>query len=365
MNNTTRFDGGPDGEHIVLLIISFFGVLFNASTIIIMLTNFTRIFGNFEACFVTNLALADLLTSLSTILWALHPVIRYSNAAGYAILSIVWMSVSASFLTLLCMSFERFVVVSCPLKAQRYFKKPNGFMCCGVVWFVSILSGSMITVNQAGTQFYMTILFELCLTASIGFYAAIYRMMKKLQRDSYRTAARYTANNTRLNLEVEGNEFALHHRVIVRQESRVTNMVLVLVIILTLTVLPHMIVLQINLVYDLFCSNCRGHAKFYHALSYSFPLEMVNFVLNPVVYAWWLPKFRQASKKTFRRLLCCKSRRHNANMEAQEDYSYSSDSDSLGDGPATIFTGQSTAGTPLNNNSHPWGGQRLLPLVVF
>lgn len=354
MSNATLSEDVAPAESIALAVICIIGFLLNSTALFVMLTNFTKIFSNAEACFIANLAFADLLTSLGGFIWGIAPVVVYSRPVLKAFFCINWTTVAASFLTLFCMSSERLFVVLNPPRAHRVFNKRFAYACCALVWFISILAGCMIIVNQAVALCVMTIMFEVSLLATLACYLGIYLKVKKLGRDSHRRAARYTAKTAKLNIEVEENEPALHHRVTVRQESRVTNLVFVLVVVLIITVLPYMILLQVNIAYLLSCPKCSIVSTLTDIQNYMLPLEMLNFVLNPIVYTWRLPKFRQALKKTFRRLVCCKTLRRKANLDAHVhgDLSYSSDSDSLANGPATIFTGRDTAGAPLNNNTH-------------
>ena len=355
MNNTTQ---SPDAARIVVIFVGALGVIFNSATLLVLVTNFTKIFSNVEAILVTNLAVADLLTSFAAMLWGCWPFMDLPRtAAAKALLCAIWMSIASSFLTLSCMAFERLLVVSYPLKAKRIFTKTKTYACCALVWFVSVLTGSMITVNQYIVFFVMTILFELSLAATFVCYVIIYRTVKKLREGSHRRAARYTANNANLSLEVEENESVLHRRVSVRQESRLTNMIFMLVVVLSLTVFPYMVFLQINVIYGLFCPQCAGRAGMLQVMHKVFPLELLNFVVNPLVYTWWLPKFRQVAKKIFRRFFCrssCKPcRKAKGRAHSAADYSCSSDIDSLDKSPATIFTGHDTGVTaPLNNNRH-------------
>lgn len=353
MTNTSGIlNDGPSGDRIVVAIIGVIGIVLNTVTLIVMLKNFTRIFSNAEACFVSNLCAADLCTNTTALFWAIFPQSQYPFGLVVTLYCILWATVSASFLTLSCMAFERLLVVVNPIKTQRMLKKPFAYVCCAVVWLISIVSGSMVAVDTLIAPAAMVIMFELSLVATIGCYLRIYFTVKKLKREGLRTAARYSAKNAKLKIEVEENEPALHHRVAVRQESRITNLVFVLILILAVTVLPYMVLLQVVIAHMLSCPECERSSAMRTALNVLFPIEMLNFIINPAVYAWRLPKFRQASKRALNQFICFEKLRANTDAVAGGNYSYSSSSDSLAQGPATIFTGQDTSGQVLNNNRH-------------
>jgi hypothetical protein len=78
-----------------------------------------------------------------------------------------------------------------------------------------------------------------------------------------------------------------------QREYQLTTVVAVLTIILIVTVLPYMIAGQISVT-----TKYNPTLKLF--LHYYFPLELTNFLLNPIVYALRLPKYRHAILKTLR-----------------------------------------------------------------
>ncbi len=351
-NISDVLDDEPAADRIAVGIIGVFGIILNTVTLIVILNNFTRIFSKAEACFVTNLCVADLGMSLGGLLWAIFPVTYYPKPLVLTLHCFQWVTVSASFLTLTCMAVERLFVVVRPTKAQRMLKRPFACVCCAVVWGISVVTGSMIAVHPAIAQCAMVVMFEVSLITTIGCYIRIYITVNKLTHEGFRAAARYNKKNANLRIEIEENEPALDHRVAVRQESRITNLVFVLIVVLAVTVLPYMVLLQVVLAHTLSCPECGWSPSMVLALEILFPIEMLNFVLNPVVYAWRLPKFRQASKRTFNKLICCKKWKKNSEAVARVDHSCSSSSDSVPRSPATIFTGGNTLTEAFNNNKH-------------
>jgi hypothetical protein len=356
MSNTTYtsdvLDHEPTTDRIFVGIIGVIGIFLNTATLVVILDNFTRIFSKAEAVLVTNLCAADLSMSAGGLLWAIFPVGYYPRGLVLTLHCLMWIAVSASFLTLSCMAVERLLVVVNPVKAQRMLKRTFACVCCAVIWLISIVGGSMIVVNPLIAQCAMTVMFEASLIATIACYIRIYFTVTKLSRDGFHAAAHYNKNNANLRIEVEENEPALHHRVAVRQESRITNLVFLLIVVLGVTVLPYMVLLQVALAHRLSCVECGWTPSMMIAIDILFPIEMLNFVINPVVYAWRLPKFRQASRRTFSKLICCKKWKANAEATVRVDHSYSSSSDSVPRSPATIFTGGNTLAEAFNNNKH-------------
>lgn len=233
-------------------------------------------------------------------------------------------------------------------------KRRFACVCCALVWLISIVCGSMLVVNLLVAQCAMVVMFEISLIATIGSYIRIYFTVRKLNQDGFHTAAHYNTNDAKLKIEVQENEPALHHRVCVRQESRVTNLVFLLLVVLFVTVLPYMGLLQVAVVDILDCPTCKRSPRMLIALDVLYPIEMLNFLINPVIYAWRLPKFRQVSKRTFSKFICCMKWKANSQTTvARRDASCSGSSESIPHSPATIFTGgNNTESAALNNNTH-------------
>ena len=352
-NISDVFDNEPSADRIAVGVIGVIGIFLNTATLIVMLNNFTRIFTKAEACFVTNLCVADLATGIGGLLWAIFPISYYPRTLVLALHCLLWSTISVSYLTLSCMAVERLLVVVYPVKAQPMVKRRFACACCAVAWVISIVTGSMIAVNPRIAECTMVVMFEASLIATIGCYIRIYITVNKLDREGFRTAARYNKKNANLRIEIEENEPALQHRVTVRQESRITNLVFLLILVLAVTVLPYMVILQYVIAHSLSCPKCEWNPRLVTAMDVLFPIEMLNFVINPIVYAWRLPKFRQASKRTFNKLICCKKWKANSEAVARGDGSYSSSSDSVPHSPATFFTGGNTGvDEVLNNNKH-------------
>ncbi|XP_028409826.1 adenosine receptor A1-like [Dendronephthya gigantea] len=351
-NSSDVLDHESSADRIVVGLLCVIGIFLNTATLIVMVKNFTRIFGRAESCFVTNLCVADLATCVSGLLWTIFPISKYPSSLVIVLHCLQWATVSASFLTLSCMAIERLLVVVNPIKARRMLKRPFVSVCCAVVWVISIVPASMIAVNAQIAQCIMVVMFESCLIITIGCYIRVYFIVKKLNREGFHTTARYNVKDSKL--KVEESEPALHHRVAVRQESRITNLVFLLVVILAVTVLPYMVLLQVVIAHSLSChlSKCPWSSSMEIALDILFPIEMLNFVINPVIYAWRLAKFRQASKRSFKQFICCKKLSVDSDGMRRDDCSYSNSSDSMANSPATIFTGGNPRSEMLNNNRH-------------
>ena len=89
----------------------------------------------------------------------------------------------------------------------------------------------------------------------------------------------------------------------VQREYQATIVVICLAVTLVITVVPYTIATQIYIWCTILLeSSCKTDtaANVSVFMWYYFPIELLNFVINPVVYAWRLPKYRNAFLTTFR-----------------------------------------------------------------
>ena len=252
--------------YILITVIGILTLVLNGLLLIAMVQYRSTIFTSKGAYLIANLAIADLLTGLNSSLWGLQIAFRLPQALKKAMLSILLTSLEASFLTILVMSLERYIAIVFPLKAQIWLSKRRTIKSCVAVWFIAALCGVCMALSRLIVRFCFTILFEITVLVTIFFYYKIVIKLRQRDLDMQSTGAR---------------------------GSNLTTVVVFLVVIMIVTVLPYMLTLQIYLVRSMFMV-ANYDPKLQLFLYYSIPIQLMNFVLNPIVYAWRLPKYRLA-----------------------------------------------------------------------
>ena len=102
------------------------------------------------------------------------------------------------------------------------------------------------------------------------------------------------------------------------QQEKLTNVVLLLVGILVFTVLPYLVATLLYITYTTFMKRDvpEGLLKF---IKNFFPIELLNFALNPLVYAWRLRQYRKSLRYLFTKreklTRMCSSTRNKSNKK--------------------------------------------------
>ena len=252
---------------------------------------------NFKRCrhrvrLLVNLYPVVLLTVYSNI--SHHPLpgiatVSYStaNAELSSIhFTLVWITIGASSMTLLLMSAERLIVLSYPLTWPFILTKRRTLASIAITWGVSLACG--LSIRFSGTplaMFAVTTLFELAILTVVVLHTIIFGYLRK-----------WPAPAQALD---EPQNKKTHRRLEHVSQSNATTVLLILVVIFIFTVLPTIVVLQLFAAYWMGfvpASSFEGLAQSHH---YLHPIELLNFVANPIVYAWRLKQYRKALGETF------------------------------------------------------------------
>ena len=276
--NITSYD-------ILTTVIGILAVVSNVLLLIAMVRYRSTILTSKGAYLIANLAIADLLTGLNSSLWGLQYAFQLPQALTKAIFSILWTTVQTSFLTILViMSLERYMAIVFPFKAQVWLSKTRTLKCCVGVWLISAMCGACMALSPLIVQFCLTIVFEITILITMFFYCKI--IFKLRQRRMIFTFMQPPgARDTHSNVDLQ------------RWEYKLITVELSLMLIFIITVLPYMVAGQIYLVrYRFTVANYDPKLQLF--IGYYLPVELMNFVLNPIVYAGRLPKYRLALLRT-------------------------------------------------------------------
>jgi hypothetical protein len=352
------------------------------------------------------LAFSDLLTGTNACFFGLSETLALTEDQKNYLLSLFWITTQASFLTLLAMSVERFLIVKYPIYCRVWITKKRVSLSIACIWSVSATLGGLVLLPPPHinyVQFSIFCEFFLSVFLITGLYTLILfgirssqknvkgtgqlhkggsgRSIRKTstgKKDTYgiqititedpdsslsralvpassgpplivKQHSNGTTNNGALGEElVNGNKRPVDqnegkknaHTAKTREKSvvncskarrnfikaaqnigrrkektgasqqdKLTAVVLLLVGILALTVLPYLLASQILIGYSIFC-NCPPPESLILFVQYYFPIELLNFAVNPLVYAWRLPQYRRSL-----RYLCSK---YQPNTEASQ-----------------------------------------------
>lgn len=260
---------------ILTTIIGGMAVILNGLLLIAMIRNASEIFTSNGAYLVANVAIADLLTGLNSSLWGIKNSFMLSKRLRIASFSIFWTSIEASFLTIFIMSLERYIAILHPFKANLWLSKTRTIQSCILTWILSGLCGLFMAFYTETAPLFFALFFEITILVTCFLY---YKIFIKLAERRQCLPLQLSSNHGNSDLQ---------------REYQLTTVVAVLTMILIVTVLPYMIAGQISV-----ATKINPSLKLF--IHYYFPVELTNFLLNPVVYALRLPKYRHAILKTLR-----------------------------------------------------------------
>lgn len=272
-------------SEISILIIGIFGVITNGTLLFVMIKDPLKCFRRPSMYFVLSLAFSDLSTGMASCLFAVQDRVM-SELFNKVLVSVIWASVVNSFITILSMAIERFIVVRYPIKAKSIITARRISIAITVTWVVSIASGSGVSFPPPYNeyiQFGCLLECFIIILVMFGIYLRILVLLKKSAK-MFR-GGQFTRHRHRSSEQGKKRNDTAYQR-------SLNMVVFYLALVLIITVLPHLILGQIYLGYKFFYPTLSRPESLEYAPYISFPVELLNFVLNPVIYAYRLPQFR-------------------------------------------------------------------------
>ena len=82
-------------------------------------------------------------------------------------------------------------------------------------------------------------------------------------------------------------------------QRKVGNFVLSLTLLLLITMLPSILVLDVQVSCELYELNCGDKETLQKVTGFLYLLSIINFIVNPIIYVWKMSMYRQALLKMF------------------------------------------------------------------
>ena len=262
---------------------------------------------NTASYLVVNLAVADLLTGLIT--EPLYAAFEISNFMGTELRGLyvigettAYVFVNASILSILSLALDRFIAVKYPLSHGRKMDRRRIVTIIVLVWTYSLLFSMLRFMGVPEDIFYwldLHINYTLFGGILIGLYVSIYctikfQLVQSLRIQGYnRETRRQPVHN-----EIESK---------MKAERKMTKTVSLLVLTAIICMMPLYIMLHV----DLLCESCMAQPTVETISKLSEPILFLNSGLNPFLYAWTIPKYRQALKQMLRTWCLCPRKRNN------------------------------------------------------
>ncbi|XP_028397264.1 apelin receptor-like [Dendronephthya gigantea] len=250
------------------LIVSVCGVISNGFLLVVFAMDPLRCLRNVSSGLILNLCIADLLTSTTLVLWNTNTWDWASDELSEVIFSLVWFGYSASFLTVALLSLERYIVIRYIWSSDSVVTKRRTAYAVVIIWLISGMSFVRLDKKNISVHIFISSsVYELCVLVVIVFYTKLWVIRR-----------RHTFQ---------------HHRAL-KKESELTKVVFALIILLFVTTLPLIFLYQLLHGLNLFCGTRCIPNDMVYIPPYLTPIFSVNFVINPALYGWRLPKYRRS-----------------------------------------------------------------------
>ena len=293
-NNTTKpaLDDLPTlrfAVNIAVFVVGILSILTNGTLLVVTVLDPLKKFKRSSIYFITSLSVSDFLTAIISCIFAFKAKVSLDPIFQEAIGASIWASVQNSFITVLLLAVERLFVVKEPLRARRIITRRRTVVAIAITWIASVLSGGATGISyehKSHVQFALLIEFMLIVLAMILIYL---RILVLLKRSDYLFEGKRVSGGNASCCQMRTT------RASVRSQHNLNLVVFIMAVILISTVVPHLIIGLVYHGFRLFCPNtCALTPALNIAAHVSFPIEMLHFVLNPVVYAWRLREYRQS-----------------------------------------------------------------------
>ena len=287
---------------VYLSFLSILTTLANGVLLIVLYQDPFRAFRQPPTIFITGLALADFLTGI-----AVDPLFayfyfevykdkisreKYNNiltAAG--VLSSVTMNVS--FLTILFLSWTQFIAISFPHRHKQFVTGKRVVVCVCVIWIYSLLFAASLLMGVPEKTFQkldvflnLSLLHFLVLLAYIALHISYRRQIARLMPSQGDAISAIRIADT-----------SDHRRK--RDQKHFAVMSLLLTTCLLIFIAPVTVMWYITLYSAPETYEARVKATMANVIIDT--TLFLKYLIDPFIYAWRLPKFRQAVKAVFSR----------------------------------------------------------------
>ncbi|XP_021346825.1 allatostatin-A receptor-like [Mizuhopecten yessoensis] len=288
---------------ILMFLTSIAGIVGNASVILTVFLN--RRMLNPTTILVVNLAVADLsfivflVIGTVTVIYA-FPSWAFANIWCKAMFYISHVNVSASVITLVLISVDRYLVVVYPIESRTIINKRNAYICVCLSWIISLPINIPVIFeySQVGTYAISKCvdinIFYGNYVAALRFHACLFVFCFAIPLTVMCTLYVNVIKTLVCGVRPRGGQNTKS----MRMKKRVTRMLLIVTVIFAVCCLP------IHVYRLLMASGNDSPTRHTYMVMLSHLLITINSCANPIVYAFLSTNFR----RSFRRTVLCKKR---------------------------------------------------------
>ena len=252
------------------------GVLVNSLLLIIIIRDPLRILRKRGFLTITSLAIADLISNVGAIGLCFYDYRAREDPVNFWIVkpfyALAHTGFSASFLMLLLLSVEVYVITKYPLTAHLMLTKRRTIWIIIFMWLVSLLiaSSNFWTSDYPFAVFAVVLsVLEIAVMAVIIFRVLVILNIRRNRREILQLMPEGSANDNGLTISF-----------------------LLLFLVFLLTAFPYLVAEQVHFLWH---AKPEWNISFNHdVIAYTAPLVHINYLINPLIYAYRMPDYRKS-----------------------------------------------------------------------
>ncbi|XP_046859759.1 cannabinoid receptor 1-like [Xenia sp. Carnegie-2017] len=276
----------PQEILITTMVISTVGVLTNGLLIVVIVKDPLNKLRRGPWITILSLSIADFTASLSQFmivglgrLFEIKP----SKAVIYSFLFFWMFGAAGSFFHLTSLTWQTYMIAKYPKYKQQMLSTKKIYILCATVWLISICMafGELTSIytkkNEQLMYTYITVyaVLEIAVLLQIILKCFILKVVLQSRQDTKVNAKQYNTKH-----------------------FEIVKAIIVLNVLLLVTAFPYFVAKQVEFIQRL--GKIQGELARRFSYYYE-PVAMVNFAVNPIVYALRLPDYRNSTKALFKK----------------------------------------------------------------
>ncbi|XP_046859018.1 mas-related G-protein coupled receptor member H-like [Xenia sp. Carnegie-2017] len=267
------------------MVISTVGVLTNGLLIVVIVKDPLNKPRRGTWITILSLSIADFTASLSQFmivgLGRLFEV-KPSEAVIYSVLFFLMFGAAGSFFHLTSLTWQTYMIAKYPKYRHQMLSTKKIYILCATVWLIAICMafGELTPIysknNEQPMYTYVTLyaVLEIAVLLQIILKCFILKVVLQSRQDTKVNAKQYNTKH-----------------------FEIVKAIIVLNVLLLVTAFPYFVAKQVEFIQRLgkYKVNWLGFSYYYE------PVAMVNFAVNPIVYALRLPVYRNSMKALFKK----------------------------------------------------------------
>ena len=262
------------------MVIALVAVMINMLLLFVLCKDPLKRFRNSGSVFIASLAMADMITATYIFISKVVLLVVFPPPAVARIVTSSFMSIGtqSSFLVVITLAFERFMAVAFPFRHKVMFTMRRACYTNTGIWCVALLMEPIFHLVPDPRNLWFLVFFAeillACLMTLFIYPVVHYKFCCEGKQLSTCIARASGYANRRLELK-----------------KRLTVTILLVTVVLLVFTVPYFMT---NVFRWTGCNECILNSVYKKVVVYYPVIYVSHFIMNPLIYAWRLPVYRQS-----------------------------------------------------------------------